>query len=185
VFSRVVYGARFAVDRLLGDLHRDHIGVVMGIVAGYFGGWVDTVISRLMDLFLAFLLLLFAISLIVVATGLRRLERSTARDGSTGDHHRWLQPAVPAASSEVRLSLRANAIRRGGPQHGARSRFILFRELLPNSPRRSWSTRRWSSVNIIFEASLSFLGVGVQPPTRPGARCSPTRSTGTGTTRSS
>ena len=59
------------------------IGTVLGIVAGYFGGWVDTLISRLMDVFLAFPLLVFAIALVGVlpdeAFGAARATRCASR----------------------------------------------------------------------------------------------------------
>ena len=64
IFSRVVYGSRISLlIAFFATLLSVAIGTTMGIVAGFFGGWVDAVISRLMDIFLAFPLLVFAIAL--------------------------------------------------------------------------------------------------------------------------
>src|SRR5829696_333838 len=61
IFSRVVYGARISLlIAFLATLLSVQIGFVLGIIAGFFGGWVDTLLSRTMDVFLAFPLLLFA-----------------------------------------------------------------------------------------------------------------------------
>ena len=64
IFSRVVYGARISLlIAFLATLLSVVIGSTLGVVAGYFGGWVDAIISRAMDVFLAFPLLVFAIAL--------------------------------------------------------------------------------------------------------------------------
>ena len=65
IFSRVVYGARISLlIAFFATLLAVLVGTVFGIVAGYFGGWVDTLISRTMDVFLAFPILLFALALV-------------------------------------------------------------------------------------------------------------------------
>src|ERR1700744_3676057 len=67
LLSRVVNGARVSlIIAFLSTALAVGIGVVMGVVAGFFGGWVDAVIARLMDIFLAFPLLVFAIALVGV-----------------------------------------------------------------------------------------------------------------------
>ncbi|HEU4525398.1 MAG TPA: ABC transporter permease, partial [Gemmatimonadales bacterium] len=64
IFSRVVYGSRISLlIAFFATLLSVTIGTTLGVVAGFFGGWVDTLISRLMDMFLAFPLLVFAIAL--------------------------------------------------------------------------------------------------------------------------
>src|SRR5262249_41568990 len=64
IFSRVVYGARVSLlIAFLATLLSVVIGTVLGVIAGFAGGWVDTLISRAMDVFLAFPLLVFAIAL--------------------------------------------------------------------------------------------------------------------------
>ena len=168
VFSRIVYGARISLlIAFLATLLATVIGVVMGIVAGYFGGWIDAIISRIMDIFLAFPLLLFAISLIVVLPQeFLGLERNTSRmlllvvviGGFS-----W--PYIGRIIRGQTLSLREREFVEAARSMGSRSAYILFRELLPNlaAPILVYATLV-IPVNIIFEASLSFLGVGVQPP---------------------
>ncbi|GGT65505.1 ABC transporter permease [Streptomyces purpureus] len=143
------------------------IGVVMGIVAGFYGGWVDTVISRMMDTFLAFPLLLFAISL-----------SATLQDGAFGLSGLPLRISVlifvigffswPYMGRIVRaqtMSLRNREFVEAARSLGARGPFILFRELLPNlvAPILVYATLLIPT-NILFEAGLSYLGVGIAPP---------------------
>ncbi|GAA4865062.1 ABC transporter permease [Kitasatospora terrestris] len=143
------------------------IGTALGIIAGYYGGRVDTVISRLMDMFLAFPLLLFAIAI-----------SASLKDGAFGLHGTPLHIAVlifvigffnwPYIGRIVRgqtLSLREREFVFAARSLGARTPFILFRELLPNlvGPILVYSTLLIPT-NILFEAGLSFLGVGVEPP---------------------
>ncbi|PRX98573.1 ABC transporter permease [Allonocardiopsis opalescens] len=169
LFSRIVYGAQISLLVAFGaTLLCVVIGSVLGIVAGYFGGWVDTLISRAMDIFLAFPLLLFAMALAGVIP-----------DGSFGLEGNSLRVAVlifiigffnwPYIGRIVRgqtLSLREREFVDAARSLGAGSGHILFRELLPNlvAPILVYSTLLIPT-NIIFEASLSFLGVGINPPT--------------------
>jgi ABC-type dipeptide/oligopeptide/nickel transport system permease subunit len=144
------------------------IGTVLGVTAGYFRGWVDTVISRLMDVFLAFPLLLFAIALVGVvpdnAFGL-------GRDGSriavlifVIGFFSW--PYIGRIIRAQTLSLREREFVDAARSLGARSPHILFKELLPNlvAPILVYSTLLIPT-NILFEAALLFLGVGIQAPT--------------------
>lgn len=143
------------------------IGTVLGVIAGYYGGWVDSVISRMMDTFLAFPLLLFAISI-----------SASLQDGAFGLDGLPLRICVlifvigffnwPYMGRIVRgqtLSLREREFVEAARSLGARGPFILFRELLPNlvAPILVYSTLLIPT-NIIFEAALSFLGVGIAPP---------------------
>ncbi|MCL2550994.1 MAG: ABC transporter permease [Actinomycetia bacterium] len=143
------------------------IGSVMGLIAGYYGGWIDTLISRLMDIFLAFPLLLFAISI-----------SASLQDGAFGLNGLPLRISVlifvigffnwPYMGRIVRgqtLSLREREFVEASRSLGARGPFILFRELLPNlvAPILVYSTLLIPT-NILFEAALSFLGVGIAPP---------------------
>jgi peptide/nickel transport system permease protein len=143
------------------------IGTVLGVIAGYYGGWVDSAISRLMDIFLAFPLLLFAISI-----------SAALQDGAFGLSGLPLRISVlifvigffnwPYMGRIVRgqtLSLREREFIEAARSLGARGPFILFRELLPNlvAPILVYSTLLIPT-NILFEAGLSFLGVGIAPP---------------------
>jgi peptide/nickel transport system permease protein len=141
--------------------------VFMGVIAGYFGGWADSAIARTMDVFLAFPLLVFAIALVGVMP-------STAF-GLTGNGLRiWLLVFIigffawPYMGRIIRgqtLSLREREFVDAARSLGGRGPYILFRELLPNlwGPILVYSTLLIPT-NILFEAALSYLGVGIIPP---------------------
>ncbi|WP_157247441.1 ABC transporter permease [Nonomuraea typhae] len=169
IFSRVVYGARISLlIAFLATLLSVGIGTILGVTAGFFGGWVDTIISRLMDVFLAFPLLVFAIALAGVVPD--------SAFGLSGDALRvsllifiigffnW--PYIGRIVRGQTLSLREREFVDAARSLGARGPYIIFREVLPNlvAPILIYSTLLIPS-NILFEAALSFLGVGVRPPT--------------------
>ncbi|NDZ77534.1 ABC transporter permease [Streptomyces sp. SID10853] len=143
------------------------IGVVMGVVAGFYGGWVDSGISRLMDTFLAFPLLLFAISISASlqgnAFGLNGLTLRICVLIFVIGFFNW--PYMGRIVRAQTLSLREREFVEAARSLGARGPFIVFRELLPNliAPILVYATLLIPT-NILFEASLSFLGVGIQPP---------------------
>ena len=169
IFSRVVYGARISLlIAFLATLFSVVIGTTMGTIAGFFGGWVDAVISRLMDIFLAFPLLVFAIALAGVvpdqAFGLEgNALRITLLVFIIGFFN-W--PYIGRIIRGQTLSLREREFVDAAHSLGARRPYILFTELLPNlvAPILVYSTLLIPT-NILFEAALSFLGVGVRPPT--------------------
>ncbi len=140
----------------------------MGVVAGFFGGWVDAVISRLMDMFLAFPLLVFAIALAGVfpdqAFGLRGNTLRIVLLIFIIGFFNW--PYIGRIVRGQTLSLRQREFVDAARSLGARRPYILFTELLPNlvAPILVYSTLLIPT-NILFEAALSFLGVGVRPPT--------------------
>ncbi|MFI6104131.1 ABC transporter permease [Streptomyces sp. NPDC051310] len=143
------------------------IGVVLGLMAGYYGGRVDTVISRLMDTFLAFPLLLFAIAISATlqggAFGLEGLPLHISVLIFVIGFFNW--PYMARIVRGQTLALREREFIDASRGMGARGPYILFRELLPNlvGPITVYATLLIPT-NIIFEASLSFLGVGIQPP---------------------
>jgi ABC-type dipeptide/oligopeptide/nickel transport system permease subunit len=169
LFSRVVYGSQVSLlIAFLATALSVIIGSVLGVVSGYFGGWVDTIISRTMDVFLAFPLLLFAIALAGVIPD--------KAFGMSGDTLRkallvfiigffnW--PYVGRIIRGQTLSLREREFVESARSLGARAPYIIFREILPNliAPILVYSTLLIPT-NILFEAALSFLGVGIRPPT--------------------
>jgi ABC-type dipeptide/oligopeptide/nickel transport system permease subunit len=163
LFSQIVYGSRISLlVAFLATIIAVLIGVTMGILAGYFGGWLDALISRIMDLFLAFPLLLFAISLISVLPQ-RTFVRIAVLVFIIGGFS-W--PYIGRIVRGQTLSLREREFVEAARSIGARSPRILFRELLPNlaAPILVYATLIIPT-NILFEAALSFLGVGVPPPT--------------------
>ena len=170
VFSRVVYGARVSLlwVALVATALSVVIGVAVGMAAGYFGGWVDTAVSRLVDLLLAFPVLLLAMGVGAACS---------LGDGCLGG---LLEPGLPSVVSVIAfvnwtyiarivrgqvLSLREQAFVDAARALVASDLRILVREILPNlvAPIVVYSTLIVPQ-NILFEAALSFLGVGVQPP---------------------
>ena len=168
VFSRILYGAQTSLSvAFLSALVSTVIGVIFGLAAGYVGGWVDAVVSRVMDFLLAFPQLLFAIALV-----------SVLPDTLFGFGDRWSRVLVlvgvigffgwPYIGRIVRgqtLSLREREFVEASMSLGARAPRILFRELLPNlaAPILVYATLIIPT-NILTEAALSFLGVGIPPP---------------------
>jgi len=168
VFSRVVYGARVSLQvAVLSTGSAVIAGVVVGMVAAYYGGWVDTAISRTLDVLLAFPILLLGIGL---------ASACSLGDGCLGIIQPGLSVVVcviaiatfPYIARIIRgqvLSLREKEFIEAARSLGASDRRIVFRQILPNlaAPIIVYTTLVLPQ-NILFEAALSFLGVGVQPP---------------------
>lgn len=162
VFSRIVYGARISLlIATVATLLSVTIGTVLGIVAGYFGGWVDGAVGRLMDILLAFPSLLFSIALIaVVPDNFPRVAVIIFVVGFFG----W--PYIGRIIRGQTLSLREREYVDAARSLGASDAHIIFKQLLPNlfAPILVYATLIIPT-NITLEAALSFLGVGVKPPT--------------------
>jgi ABC-type dipeptide/oligopeptide/nickel transport system permease subunit len=234
VFARVLYGARVSLEvAILATAISVSIGVVVGMVAAFYRGWVDTIISRLIDILLAFPILLLALGLAsacslgngclktnafgrdmlylgvaVLVLVLLWLGRKVYRVKLQGlDRSTLIGPLVVAALIIILglflwqvpgktatlikpgigvvifviafvnwtyigriirgqvLSLREKEFVEAARSLGASNARIIFREILPNliAPIIVYSTLVIPT-NILFEAALSFLGVGVQPP---------------------
>ena len=169
IFSRIVYGSRISLlIAFLATLLSTVLGTVAGVTAGYFGGWVDTLISRIMDVFLAFPILLFAIALAGVvpdqAFGLKGDTLRIALLIFIIGFFNW--PYIGRIIRGQTLSLREREFVESAKSLGARRGYILRTEILPNliAPILVYSTLLIPT-NILFEAALSFLGVGIRPPT--------------------
>jgi peptide/nickel transport system permease protein/oligopeptide transport system permease protein len=169
MLARVVIGARYSLlIGFLATLLAVVIGVLMGVIAGYFGGWADSVIARSMDIFLAFPLLVFAIALVGVIPG--------SAFGLSGNTLRvallvfiigfFAWPYMGRIIRGQTLSLRVREFVDAARSIGGRGPYILFRELLPNliGPILVYATLLIPT-NILFEAALDYLGVGLIPPT--------------------
>jgi len=173
MLARVVTGAKWSLlIALLATVLAVGIGVVMGIISGYLGGWVDSVIARSMDVFLAFPLLVFAIALIGVIP-------TSAHIGPISASGLALRVGLlifiigffawPYMGRIIRgqtLSLREREFVDAARSMGARTPYILFREILPNlvGPILVYTTLLIPT-NILFEAALSYLGDGIERPT--------------------
>ncbi len=170
VFSRTVYGSRISLEvAFIATALIVLIGVTVGLIAGYYRGALDTLLTRTMDLLLAFPVLVLAIGIGVACSG---------KDGCAGG---LIQPGLtvvifvitlttwPYMARIVRgqvLSLREKEFVEASQSLGASDRRIIFREILPNlvAPIIVYGTILIPQ-NIIYEAALSFLGVGIDPGT--------------------
>ena len=163
LFSQIIYGAQTSLlIAFAATLLAVAIGIVVGVSAGFFGGWLDSLFSRFMDLILAFPLILFAIALISVlppTRGFRTAVMIVVIGGFS-----W--PYIGRIVRGQTLSLREREFVESARSIGASNFRIIFKELLPNlaAPILVYSTLIIPT-NILFEAALSFLGVGVPPPT--------------------
>lgn len=168
LFSRVIDGSRISLFiAFVASLLSVLIGSVLGVMAGFLGGWVDWVISRLMDVFLAFPLLLFSIAIVGVlpdkAFGLSGNALRIAMLVFIIGFFNW--PYIARIVRGQALSLREREFVDAARSLGARSPYIIVREMLPNlmAPILIYATLLIPT-NVLFEAALSFLGVGVQAP---------------------
>ena len=170
VFSRVVYGARVSlVVAFVSTFLTTVFGVFCGLFAGYYRGWVDTIVSRTVDAWLAIPYLLFAIGL------------ASACSFGNGCIGGLIKPGVPVVIAVIALtswtypariirgqvlSLREKEFVDAARSLGASDFRIIVKELTPNltAPIVVFATTFLPQA-ILFEAALSFLGVGVQPPT--------------------
>lgn len=159
VLSRVLYGARISVSvGLISQTVAILLGVTLGLLSGYYGRWVDTLVMRLADITLAFptLLLLIAVAAAVKPS----LPVIFLVIGAVG----WAAMAR-IVRSQV-LSLRSTEFVVAAEALGARDRHILLRHLLPNVQAQVIIAATLGIGSAIMaEAALSFVGLGAQPPT--------------------
>ncbi len=159
ILSRIIYGTRVSITvGIVSTVINLVIGIVVGLVAGYYGKWVDNVLMRVVDVILAFPFLLFSMAL-VAALG-PSMKSVLIALGVTG----WGTMAR-LVRSQV-LSLREMEFVQAERALGASSFRIMFRVILPNV----FGTIIVFSMlnvgnNILTESALSFLGIGIQPPT--------------------
>jgi ABC-type dipeptide/oligopeptide/nickel transport system permease subunit len=158
-FSRMLYGARLSLMIGISTVSfAIFIGTVLGALAGYFGGWIDNVIMRVMDVLLAFPSLLLAIAIVtVLGPG---LINALLAIGIV---------SIPAYARVVRgsvLSIREMDYVSASRALGGNTYEILFKRILPNAltPLIVQGTLGIASA-ILDAAALSFLGLGAQPPT--------------------
>ena len=159
ILARVIYGARTSLLTAAGAvIIAASIGVPIGLIAGYFGGWRDAILMRIVDVLLALPGILFAMALIAVL-GRSQLAALVAV-GITGI------PSFARITRAQVLSLRQRDFVIAVEALGGSATYNMFRTVLPNA----WSPILvqiviLSSVAILLEAALAFLGVGIPPPT--------------------
>ena len=159
MLSRIIYGSRVALYvGVFSLVPAIVVGIPLGVIAGFYGGAVDNVIMRLMDIILAFPIFLLAMVIMVV------LEPSTFNVVIALGIVR-----IPIYARIVRgsvLSIKALTYVEAAKALAVRDVRLLWRHILPNCMAPILVTSTLSvGVSIIAEASLSFLGLGTQPPT--------------------
>ncbi|HYM68616.1 MAG TPA: ABC transporter permease [bacterium] len=159
VLSRVIFGARISL--LVGVvtvLIAGVIGCALGLLSGYYGGWLDAAVTRFADVQLSFPFILLALTInAVIGAGLRNIMLSLVVAG-------W--PLYVRVVRAEMLALRHRDYIQAAVATGARSGRVMWRHVLPNiaTPIIVISTLQVSQF-IIAEATISFLGFGIQPPT--------------------
>jgi ABC-type dipeptide/oligopeptide/nickel transport system permease subunit len=159
ILVRIAYGARISLlVGVVATLITVAIGTVLGLAAGYLGGIVDTVVTRLVDIVLSLPYLLFALALVSIShPGMRIVITVIAVFG-------WA--AVARIVRGQVLSIREKEYIEASRSLGAGAWRIMFIDILPNVVAQVVVvTTLLIPVSIIFEAALSFLGVGIPPPT--------------------
>jgi len=159
ILSRVIYGARVSLAvGFFGTTFGVVLGVVIGLLAGYYGGWVDAILMRLLDVQLAFPGILLAIAIIaVLGIGPQNVVIAIGIF------------SVPIFARVLRgsiLTLKQQDFMMAARAIGVSDRRLMFHHLMPNAlaPIVVLSTLRLGTA-ILTAASLSFLGLGVKPPT--------------------
>ncbi len=159
IFSRILAGARISLAVGLTVVSISSlVGILLGSISGYFGGWLDDLISRTIDVLLAFPGILLAIALVaVLGPSLVNVVMALSVIGWVG-YARLVRGQVLKAR-ELEFVQAARAL-------GASTPRILLRHVIPTTmPAVMVQATLGMAGAILAEASLSFLGLGVQPPT--------------------
>ncbi len=159
LYSRVLYGSRISL--MVGVVAVSigaTIGTTLGMIAGFFGGWVDRFLSRLFDVFLAFPELLMALTVMAILGP--NLTNAMMAVGIS------VSPRFARLIRGTVLTVKARDYVEAARATGTKSARTLIRHILPNclSPLIVLTTLRIGAA-ILTESNLSFIGLGVQPPT--------------------
>ena len=158
VLSRIIYGSRYSLmSGLISVGIAVLVGTLLGLAAGYYGGWLESLIMRFMDMLLAFPGILLAVAFVAVL-GRGYLNAMIA----VGLH------SVPGFARVVRgsvLSLKEREFVEAARAAGAKDSRIILKHILPNvlTPVIVMATMRLGTT-ILAAAGLSFIGLGAQPP---------------------
>jgi len=159
LFSRVIAGTRvsFTVG-LLAALSAMVVGVMLGLIAGYYGGWLDSVIMRAIDLLWAFPVIILAVAMVAVfGAGFRNVVVAIAVA--------FLDDFARIVRAQV-LSLREEDYATAARSIGATNRRIMFAHILPNMAAPIIVQTTFAvGLGILAEAALTFIGLGVNPST--------------------
>ena len=169
VMSRVIYGTRVSLEvGIIGTAVATIIGVVVGVLAGFYRGWVDMLLSRVIDVVLSVPVLLLGLG-IGAACAVRGCLSGTIQPGLGVVIFLIALVNWTYVARIVRglvLSMREREFVEASRALGASDGRIMFREILPNlvAPIIVYSSLLIPA-NILLEAALSYLGVGIRPPT--------------------
>jgi peptide/nickel transport system permease protein len=158
MLSRIAHGARYTIGIGVAAITvGGSIGVLLGAVAGYAGGWIDSVIMRLVDVMLAFPSILLALAIVsALGAGLVNLIIATGL---------YVIPQYARLTRATFLSLRQAEFVQAAAVSGADASRIIARHMLPNTLAPLIVQTSYATAAVILAASgLSFLGLGVQPP---------------------
>lgn len=158
ILSRLIFGTRVALFVALVAVAIALVsGVFIGLMAGYLGGWTETVLMRLMDILLSFPYLLLAIA--VVATLGTGLQNTTLAVGI------WAMPGFARLTRGQVVSIKNREYVQSARAVGVPLPRLIWQHILPNSipPIIVFATLYMANA-ILLEAALSFLGLGIQPP---------------------
>lgn len=158
IFRRIIHGASLSLSvGIVAVLSAGSIGTVLGLISGYFGGIVDMVIMRIMDILQAFPAMLLAIAIVAArGTGLFNTVIAISVVGIPG-YARLVRSMV--------LSIREREYVEAARMVGVRSARIIFRHVFPNSMAPIIvSATLGIGGSILTAAALGFLGLGAQPP---------------------
>jgi peptide/nickel transport system permease protein len=159
LLSRIIYGSIVSLQvGIIAVGLSMVIGTFLGLIAGYYGGWIDRIIMRIVDIFLAFPIILLAIAFVAA------LGPSVKNVMLALGMVYWTQYARVVRSSV--LSIKEEEYILAAITTGASDLRIILTQILPNSlaPIIVMATQGLGTA-IISESTLSFLGLGVQPPT--------------------
>ena len=159
IFSRIIHGARISLwvgfSSVIGSVI---VGSILGIVAGYYGRWIDTIISRFFDIMLAFPSILLAISIVAVLGPSLRNALIAIAIINVPNFGRLIRSRV--------LSIKEDEYIMAAKGIGMRDSRILFSHILPNSMAPVIVQGTLAIATAILEAAaLGFLGLGAQAPT--------------------
>jgi peptide/nickel transport system permease protein len=159
ILSRILYGTRVSLSiGIFAQLLASLIGITLGSIAGYSGGAVDAVISRIMEIFSAFPDMLFAMAIMTfMGKGVQNLFIALGL-------LTWVRTARMIRGSVIQLKEKEYV--QASIAGGANSFWIITKALIPNCLSTIIVLITLGIPNaIMYEASLSFLGLGIQPPT--------------------
>ena len=159
ILSRILYGSRISLSiGIVAQVLASIIGITMGAIAGYYGGVVDTVISRIMEIFSAFPDLLFAMAIMTfMGQGIANLFIALGL-------LTWVRTARMIRGSVIQLKEKEYV--EAAKASGATSFWVIIKHLIPNCLSTVIVLVTLGIPNaIMYEASLSYLGLGIRLPT--------------------